>query len=272
MRDFDENLEFVYDVDMDYQNETDLFEKQTNPPDSRDFLQKYGTPISVLIGALVIAGSIYVSNGGTIAGFAKKSGSATGANPGSAPLVAGSVVQVSSDDDPFLGQTNAPVTIIEFSDFQCPYCRALWRDALPQIKSKYIDTGKVKFVYRDFPLDIHPMAQATAEAGACANEQGKFWQFHDKVFEEQDKQGQGTIRYGEADLKTWAKEVGLNAVKFNGCLDSGKYKQEVEKDLQDGIAAGVTGTPGSFINGRQLKGALPFKSFEQIIEEALKQK
>ena len=235
------------------------------------FLKNYGTPISILIGALIIAGSIYVSNGGTIQGFGLKN-SAKSPNTATPPpaAVPGAAVNVSADDDPVLGNANAPVTMIEFSDFQCPFCRKLWRDALPQIKAKYIDTGKAKFVYRDFPLDIHPMAEATAQAAQCANEQGKFWQYHDKVFEEQDKLGQGTIQYTLNDLKQWAKEIGLNVAQFNSCLDSGKYTQEIEKDLQDGIAAGVTGTPGSFINGRQIKGAVPFAQFEKIIEEELK--
>lgn len=240
------------------------------------FLKNYGTPISILVGALIIAASIYVSNGGTIKGFGlktpAKTPSAAATPPSSPQAVAGSTVNVSADDDPFLGNANAPVTIIEFGDFQCPFCRKLWRDALPQIKAKYIDTGKAKFVYRDFPLDIHPAAEPSAQAAACANEQGKFWQYHDKIFEEQDKQGESTIRYAVEDLKKWAREVGLNVNSFNTCLDSGKYKQEVDKDLQDGIAAGVTGTPGSFINGRQIKGALPFAQFEKIIEEELKKK
>lgn len=237
-----------------------------------NFVQTYGTPFSILLGALIIASSIYVSNGGTILGFAKSNiadkGSVT--PPSVAPVVAGSVVGVSADDDPVLGNPDAPVTLIEFSDFQCPFCRALWRDTLPQIKSQYIDTGKVKLVYRDFPLDIHQSAQITAEASECAHEQGKFWEFHDKIFEEQDKQGTGTIRYTEADLRKWASEIGLDTKKFNECLDSGKYKQEVEKDLQDGIAAGVTGTPGTFVNGKLIKGAVPFASFEAVIEDALK--
>lgn len=91
----------------------------------------------------------------------------------------------SADDDPFIGNANAPVTMIEFSDYQCPFCLRFWSETLPQIKKDYIDTGKVKFVYRDFPLNIHPMAEPSARAANCAGEQGKYWEYHDKIFSEQ---------------------------------------------------------------------------------------
>jgi protein-disulfide isomerase len=120
---------------------------------------------------------------------------------------------------------------------------------LPSIDENYIKTGKIKFVYRDFPLTaIHDMAQKYAEAAECADEEGKFWQMHDKIFEEQEKLGSGTIPYpGRETVVTWASQIGLNASKFKECLESGKYKEEVEKDIQDGVAAGVQGTPATFI-------------------------
>lgn len=179
-------------------------------------------------------------------------------------------VNVSVDDDAFLGKKNAPVTMIEFSDFQCPFCRSLWRETLPQIKKEYIDTGKVKFVYRDFPLSFHSGATPAAEGAECARDQGKFWEMHDAIFEEQQKQGSGTIQFTADDVKKWAANIGLNTTKFNQCLDSGKYKQEVEKDIADGSAAGVSGTPATFINGRLISGAYPFAAFKVIIDEELK--
>lgn len=182
------------------------------------------------------------------------------------PIVA---TEVSADDDAILGNKNAPVTIIEFSDFQCPFCRKFWKEALQQIKKEYIDTGKVKFVYRDFPLPFHPGAIPAAQAAECAKEQGKFWQMHDAIFEEQEKQGSGTIQFGAADLKTWAAKIGLSAAKFNQCLDSGKYQQEVEKDIADGSAVGVNGTPATFVNGVLVSGAQPFSVFKSAIEQAL---
>jgi len=173
------------------------------------------------------------------------------------------------DDDPFIGDDNAPVTIIEFSDFQCPFCRRFYTQTLPQIKSTYIDTGKVKFVYRDFPLSFHPGAQPAAEAGECADEQGKFWELHDKIFDEQGKQGTGTVQFSSTDLKQWAADIGLDTGKFNECLDTGKYRSEVQADFSAGGAAGVTGTPGFIINGKPLTGAQPFTVFQQIIEAEL---
>ncbi|MBI4020020.1 MAG: DsbA family protein, partial [Candidatus Aenigmarchaeota archaeon] len=179
-------------------------------------------------------------------------------------------IAVSADDDPFLGPADAKVTVIEFSDFQCPFCRRFWSQTLPEIKANYIDTGKIKFVYRDFPLDsIHPGARPAAVAAGCAEEQGKFWEYHDKIFEEENRQGQGTVQFTNDDLKRWAGEIGLNAEQFNSCLDSNKYNDEVSKDFQDGAAAGVSGTPTVFVNGRAIVGAQPFAAFQQAIEQAL---
>ena len=179
-------------------------------------------------------------------------------------------VNVSADDNPFLGNPNAKVTVIEFSDFQCPFCRKFYTDTLPQIKKDYIDTSKIKFVYRDFPLSFHPGAVPAAEGAECARDQDKFWEMHDAIFDEQGKLGSGTVQFTADDVKKWAANIGLNTSKFNQCLDSGKYKQEVEKDLADGSAAGVNGTPATFINGRLVSGAQPFTAFKVVIDEELK--
>ena len=221
-------------------------------------------PGSILIAAILISGSLLYTRTG-----ASKNLAGTNLGGQQAPQ-AGAKVNVSADDDPFLGNEKAKVTVIEFSDFQCPFCRAMWRNTLPQIKKDYIDTGKIKFVYRDFPLGFHPGAIPAAEGSECARDQGKFWEMHDKIFEEQDKQGQGTIQFGKPDVVKWASEIGLNMSQFNQCLDSGKYKAEVEKDIADGTAAGVSGTPSTFVNGRILVGAQPYSSFKALIEEELK--
>lgn len=184
----------------------------------------------------------------------------------------GGVADVSADDDAVLGDPNAPVTLIEFSDFQCPFCRTFYKETLPQIKKEYIATGKVKLVFRDFPLSFHPGATPAAEGSECAREQGKYWEMHDAIFDEQDKQGSGTIQFTADDVKKWAAKIGLDTPKFNQCLDSGKYRQEVEKDLIDGSAAGVNGTPATFINGRLVTGAQPFAAFKAIIDEELKKR
>lgn len=169
-------------------------------------------------------------------------------------------VQVSADDDPVKGNANAPVTIIEFSEFQCPFCGRFARDTLPQIKTNYIDTGKVKFIYRDFL--VHSTSQKAQEAAECAEEQGKFWEMHDLLY-----QNQGALDVDS--LKGYASQLGLNTATFNSCLDSGKHANEVNKDTTDGRTAGVRGTPTFFINGEKLVGAQPYATFQQAIEKAL---
>lgn len=175
------------------------------------------------------------------------------------------------DDDPQLGKADAKVTIIEFGDYQCPLCRAFWRDTLPRIKKEYVDTGRVRIVFRDFPIqDVHPEATVTAMAAECAEDQGKYWEFHDKVFREQDRRGRDVIRYSARDVRRWATEVGLEAAAFNECLDSERHKAEVQKDYKDGADVGMNGTPVFFINGRALVGAHSFATFQKIIEEELR--
>ena len=166
------------------------------------------------------------------------------------------------DDDTIKGDKDAPVTIVEFSDFECPFCARFYSQTLNQINEKYIKTGKVKFVYRDFPLGFHPNAQKAAEATECADDQGKFWEMHDKLFEL-------GVKGGVSSFKEFAVDLGLDATKFNDCLDSGKYVSEVKKDMADGSAAGISGTPGFIINGKLISGAQPFSVFEQIIEAEL---
>ncbi len=183
-----------------------------------------------------------------------------------------------SDDDPFLGPEDAIVTVVEFSDFECPYCGAAagtydqlisqfkardpsWEAAVPKLK-EMAEQGKIKFVYRDFPLSFHQNAQKAAEAAECADEQDKFWEMHDKIFENMDD-------LSVPALKQYAKDLGLNSAEFDTCLDSGQMAEEVQKDLADGKIAGITGTPGFFINGQLISGAQPFSAFEQIIEAEL---
>ncbi|MFT7616015.1 MAG: protein-disulfide isomerase [Candidatus Woesearchaeota archaeon] len=166
------------------------------------------------------------------------------------------------DDDPVKGDADAPITIVEFSDFECPFCARFYSDTYQKIIAEYVDTGKVKIVYRDFPLSFHPNAQKAAEAAECAEDQGEFWAMHDILFE------QGVVG-GPTTFKGYAATLGLDANDFADCLDSGKHAAEVRADLNDGAAAGVTGTPGFYINGVQVVGAQPFSVFEQIIEAEL---
>lgn len=217
-------------------------------------------PVAVLLAGVMISGTILYASRGPAA--------PTNGQPAAAARVV--KADVSVDDDPALGDSSAKVTIIEFSDFQCPFCRRFWQDTYGQLKKEYIDTGKAKLVFRDYPLNFHPAAEPSAQAGECADEQGKFWEYHDKIFQEQQKLGTGTVQYGITELKRWAQAIGLNATQFNSCLDSGKYKEEVAKDVADGSASGVSGTPSFFINGNLLVGAQPFSAFKAAIDAELK--
>jgi protein-disulfide isomerase len=173
-------------------------------------------------------------------------------------------VKVSEDDDPAIGPSDAPVVIIEFSDYQCPFCRKFREETLDKILETY--EGKVRFVYRDFPLEnIHPYAFKAAEAANCAGEQGKYFEYHDLLYE---KQSDWSAR-GEEAFVEYAQQLSLDVESFETCLASGKYEEEVRKDLQDGINAGVTGTPAFFINGIPLSGAQPFEVFKVIIDSEL---
>lgn len=166
---------------------------------------------------------------------------------------------VSDAGRPARGPSNAPIQIVEFSDFECPFCfRA--NPTIAELFSAYGD--RVRLVYRHFPLPNHPNARPAAEAAACANEQGRFWEYHDRLFANQ-------ARLGAADLKQHAAELGLDATKFNACVDSRRFQKEVDADIDAGQALGISGTPHFFINGRPLGGAQPFEHFKAVIDDEL---
>ncbi len=161
---------------------------------------------------------------------------------------------------PIRGNKEAPVTIVEFSDFECPFCSRA-RPIVNKVRETYGD--KVRVVFRHFPLfQIHPEAQKAAEAAGCAEEQGKFWEMHDRLFANQGK-------LQVAELKGHAAALGLGADAFNQCLDSGKHAGDTQRDAQEGSDYGVSGTPAFFINGRPLVGAQPFETFAQVIDDEL---
>lgn len=204
------------------------------------------------------------------AGTTTERGAAQVPNAPQQPNTPPAKVDVAVGHLPLLGDKDAKVTLIEFSDFQCPFCRSLYTNVIKQLKKEYIDTGKVKLAYRYYPLDFHPAAQKSAEAAECANDQSKFWEFHDKVYDEQEKKGQGTVQYTVEEIKQWAAEIGINAEQFNTCLDSGKYAAKVTEDLTAGQQAGVQGTPATFVNGQLVSGAQPYATFKAMIDEELK--
>ena len=217
--------------------------------------------------------------GGGGAAIANPTGTAVAAATPTPPVV---VDNVSADDDPSWGPTDAKVTVVEFSDFQCPFCSRFFTQTYPQIKQQYAD--KIRFVFRDFPLSsIHPWAEKGAEAAGCAYDQGKFWEYHDAIFQNQSTITQtyqtAAQASGEAaalaatidGFKSTATTLGLDAATFGQCLDSGKYSQEIQKDYQDGISYGVEGTPAFYVNGLAISGAQPLSVFQSAIDAALQE-
>lgn len=168
-------------------------------------------------------------------------------------------VSVDSTGAPTKGPAEAPITMVTFSDFQCPYCVRV-NPTLKALETKY--AGKLRIAFKDFPLGIHKEARKAAEAGQCASEQGKFWEMHDKMFANQQK-------LQTDSLKSLAKEIGLDGSAFASCLDSGRTAARVAADVAQGTRHGVTGTPTFFINGRFLSGAQSIEKFSEIIDEEL---
>ena len=162
---------------------------------------------------------------------------------------------------PTKGKANAPVTLVEFSDFQCPYCQAA-APVLKQVEEKFGD--KVQIVYRQYPIpSLHPFALKAAEASLCANEQGKFWEMHDAMFADQKK-------LAVSDLKATANRLGINSKKFDACLDAGRYVEQVQNDQREAERSGVSGTPAMFINGQYVEGgSVPFTTIEALINKEL---
>lgn len=171
-------------------------------------------------------------------------------------------------NDPILGDANAPISIIEFSDFECPYCQLAYAGAISEFKdSDYLNNGNVNLVYKQFPLNsIHPFAQKAAEASLCAQEQGKFWEYHDTLFENQNAL---TV----SNLKQYALSLNINPTQFNACLDDGKYEAEVLKEFNLGVSLNIGGAPTFIIlnketeKGLVLEGAYPWSDFEGAIKE-----
>jgi protein-disulfide isomerase len=168
--------------------------------------------------------------------------------------------ELSVAGEPFRGSEKARVTIVKFEDFQCPFCKQA-QPTINELLSRY--NGQVRLVHKDLPLEsLHPQARQAAEAARCAHEEGKFWEYHDKLYANSPKASAD-------DLKSYAKEVGLNVDSFDRCFASGKYKAVVQQDLNEGAQLGLTGTPTFFINGREISGNQPLEAFETIIDEEL---
>ncbi|MFQ5846920.1 MAG: DsbA family protein [Candidatus Methylomirabilales bacterium] len=164
---------------------------------------------------------------------------------------------------PARGSEKAPVTIIEFSDFQCTFCWRFWKQTLPRLDEEYIMPGKVRFVYRHLAI-LGPQSVQAAQASECAREQGNFWTYHDTLFA-----SKGFLSLADDRLKQYARDLGLDGAIFDQCLDTGKYAEKVEGETGIGILLGVNGTPTFFINGRKVVGAHPIATFRTVIEDEL---
>lgn len=258
---------------------------------SADIFQKFFSSIqgAIILGSFVIAIAIMVSGGvikvsnTSLKNTDSDSPSIETADAPSAPGVAAQPTEViptemSVDDDPMIGSKDAPVTIVEFTDYECPFCKSFYTGAYVQIKKEYIDTGKAKLVVRDYPLSFHdPMATTEAIAANCAREQGgdsAYFKFHDAIFEKTTSNGTGLSK---DDLYTMSSTLGLNAANFKTCLDSEKNKSEVTADI---TAGGSIGTPTFYIGKstsdglikdvKQIVGAQPFATFKTTIDALLK--
>ena len=235
----------------------------------KDDFWKYST--FILLAIVIIGGFVFFTSDNV----PKVTGEVTGGNQ-PAPTNPGptepSVVTASVDDVAVLGSKSAAVTIIEFSDYECPFCGRHFTQTYPSIKQEYVDTGKVKIIFRDFPLtSIHPNAQKAAEAAECVGEQAGdegYYKMHDKLYTNQQS-------LSITNYKSWAREIsGVDGAKFDNCLDSGKYASEVQKDSQDAQTAGGRGTPYFVVmdksgKGTAISGAQPFSAFKSAIDAAL---
>lgn len=167
-----------------------------------------------------------------------------------------------------MGDPNAPVKIIEYGDFQCPFCRHFWQQTEPQIIETYVRTGKVYFEYRSFAF-LGPESVTAAQAAYCAGDQGRFWEYHDALFA--NGTGENVGDFTPDKLRGYAATVGLDAKEFDACLTSGKYTEQVNQDMETAKANGVHATPSFLINGKLVEGAQPFEVFQKLIEDILQQ-
>ena len=262
-------------MDEEQKKSDEFFDADEDTAPGRTPLHPYVIPAAILIAGAMIAGAVAITNHGP-----GRAGQQTSAAVGQAAVPDSKAL---AGDAPFLGSPAAPVTVVEFADFQCPFCAAVagaenavasslksrdpsWLPAIPLMIKNYVAAGKVKFVYRDFPF-LGQESEWASEAAACANEQGKFWDYHDYLYAHQNGENQGA--FTKDNLKHLALQLGLDGSAFNACLDSDKFLAAVRKSRSEGQSFGVSGTPTSFVNGQALVGAASYREFSAAIESAL---
>lgn len=253
-------------------------EKTAPPPPTLRLPINLSNPTPLMVVVLIIAafliGSLWTKvqvlekGGVSVSGTTTQPGQAAApvasVRPAPASLSAEKFNDVVKDAVLVSGNANAKVKLVEFTDFECPFCARFFTDTFPQIEKEYIQTGKIAYYIRHFPLySLHPNAENASLAAECAKEQGKFKGMHDLVFQNQKA-------LAADNLKSYAQQLGLNTGNFNSCLDSKKYKSAIDRDVKVGGEVGVTGTPAFFLNGRIIQGAQPFANFKATIDEELK--
>jgi protein-disulfide isomerase len=235
--------------------------------------------VPILVVAIVVAsfvvgmlyGKVSVYEKGAVAGTgAQQPAGDAAAIPDQAPeepvLSDEQWKKLASADAPSMGKSNAKITMVEFTDYQCPFCSRYVSETKAQIIKEYIDTGKIAYKLFDLPLPFHDKAKAAALAARCAGDQNKYWEMHDVLFEKQAEWG----ATGDATVFAgYAKNIGLNGNTFSQCFDSGKYDQAIEDDLALAGEVGASGTPTFFINGERLVGAQPFSEFKRVLDAQL---
>jgi protein-disulfide isomerase len=241
--------------------------------DWKKIMPKSSSPI--LVALLVIAAFLigvlftkvqYLEKGQPTGG-ANQQAAAPAANPQQGAPAAGAKVNVAVGNFPVKGDPKAKVTIIEFADFRCPFCEQFFSQTEPQILKDYVDTGKVRFAFRNFAF-LGPASVVAANASECANDQGKFWEFYDYLYKNQPSESD-TSMYNVDTLSQAAVSLGMDGTAFANCLNNKTDDAKAAKDLSDGQAAGVNGTPSFFINGVPIVGAEPYSSFKTIIDQEL---
>lgn len=220
---------------------------------------------SFLLGALTTKISYLEKQNGGSQGTVPTQQAGNPATP--AAPAPGQKVNVSVGNFPFKGDANAKVTIVEFADFRCPFCEQYFTNTLTQIMKDYVDTGKVKYAFRNYAF-LGPASIVAANAAECANDQGKFWDFHNYLYKNQPQETD-TSMYNTDTLTQAAVSLGMNGDQFRSCLDGKKFDSKVSTDLADGQKAGVNGTPSFFVNGMPLVGAQPYTAFKTLIDQEL---
>jgi len=222
-------------------------------------------PVSILIAAVLISGSIL---------YTQYSAGKNTDNSGIVAQKPAGKVTIDLTNAMILGDAKAPVTIVEYADYQCPFCERYYQQDQKMFISQYVNSGKARFVWKDYAF-LGQESVWAAEAARCANDQGKFWEYHSYLFSHQGAENSGA--FSKANLKKFASALGLNASQFNTCLDTDKYISAVQQETQSGSAIGVSGTPATFINGQLVAdsngnsvGAAPFSTFKAIIDQILK--